>query len=149
MPSHNVTQKEMNSHRFFVISSWCVGGFCIILPHLWWPTPININPGIHLIVFFSILGILIQEKREGGLLDTKRAEWRGYLGVIAFAALIFGSVIAYRAFIMPKNVSNKVLHPTTMPANVRADPRTAPLISGAHLRRSVEKTRNSTQLRAV
>jgi hypothetical protein len=94
----------------FVAWSLATGGAFICLPYVWWPQPFDMRAAIHLTVFFALLGIIIREKKRGGLLDEKRNTWRGYVGAIVFCIPIFGSTFAYRAFVMNKeNEPNKAL----------------------------------------
>jgi hypothetical protein len=129
----------MRSNWFFYTWSALIGGACFSLPYLWWPTEFGIASFIHLALSFSYLAILVYEKRDGGLLDEKRGIWRGYVGVVLFGTAIFGSLLAYRAFVLPnhnsemKNEPNKAMEPIPVSVTIPAAQEVAPLTSMAHL----------------
>jgi len=51
-------------------------------------------------VFVAALGAVIRGGEKGRIFDGERSSIRGYAGVLAFSAVIFGGVFAYRWFIL-------------------------------------------------
>ena len=79
---------------------WFIGLVCLGLPFLWWPKPFHWLMLIHAAVFIAALGWVVSSGGEGRVLDSKRSSVRGFAGVIAYSAVIFGSAFTYRAFIL-------------------------------------------------
>ncbi len=55
---------------------------------------------VHAAVFIAALGWVVSSGDEGRVLDPKRSPVRGFLGVIAYSAVIFGGAFSYRAIIL-------------------------------------------------
>ena len=79
---------------------WFIGLVCLWLPFLWWPKPFHWLMLIHGAVFIAALGWVVGSGDEGRALDPKRSPVRGFVGVLAYSAVIFGGAFSYRAFIL-------------------------------------------------
>ncbi len=88
------------NERFRRAWLWLSGLACIGLPYLWWPRPFSSKSLLHAVVFITVLGLAILGGKDGGVFDHKRAPIRGYAGVAAFVISIFGSVFAYRWYML-------------------------------------------------
>jgi hypothetical protein len=73
-----------------------IGLICVALPYIWWPTPWSAAALIHAITFASIMLITVLGQRTGGVFDHERAQWRGFLGVLAYSLVFFCSAFVYR-----------------------------------------------------
>jgi hypothetical protein len=88
------------NNPLFISWLWFIGSICIFLPYVWWPRALDQKSALHLFIFFSLLAVVIRAKLKGGIFDAKRDIWRGKLGVIFFAVVLFGSAFAYRTFLI-------------------------------------------------
>lgn len=66
------------------------------LPFLWWPVKMSGGMLAHVAVSLGALGFVAHNFHSGRLFDHERNRVRGYLGVVAFAAVFMISMVTYR-----------------------------------------------------
>lgn len=79
-----------------------IGVICIALPYIWWPVTWALATVSHAITFAVLMLVTVLGQRKGGIFDSKRDNWRGYAGVIAYFLVFLNSALAYRWMLLPE-----------------------------------------------